>query len=107
VADPANRVELGVLDGAGFSNPVSVIFHALLHPATVEVSTEAVAQHFRTAIRYEQVEEHILDRFMFGLPLIGLRWLATTVGAIHVGQVNAYATYLLLTMLLLLARDWF
>jgi hypothetical protein len=60
VADPANRAELG-LGGAGFSNPVWVIFHALLHPVTVEVSTEAVAQHFRTAIRREQGEEHILN----------------------------------------------
>ena len=34
----------------GFSNPVRVIFDAVLQPASVEDSTEAVAQHFRTAI---------------------------------------------------------
>src|SRR5262249_27412336 len=34
----------------GFSNPVRVIFHALVSPSAPEDSTEAVAQHFRTAI---------------------------------------------------------
>ena len=86
----------------GFSNPVRVIFDALLHPAAMEDSTEAVAQHFRTAIRREQMEVHIVDRFLFGPPLVGLRWLATTVRKLHVGHVNAYAAYVLLTMLLVL-----
>jgi hydrogenase-4 component B len=86
----------------GFSNPVRVIFDALLHPAAMADSTEAVAQHFRTAIRRQQMEVHIVDRFMFGPPLIGLRWLAATVRKIHVGHVNAYAAYVLLTMLLVL-----
>jgi hydrogenase-4 component B len=86
----------------GFSNPVRVIFDALLHPSAMEDSTEAIAQHFRTAIRREQMEVHIVDRFMFGPPLIALRWLATTVRKIHVGHVNAYAAYVLLTMLLVL-----
>jgi hypothetical protein len=36
---------------------------------------------------------------MFAPPSIGLRWLATTVRTIHVGQVNGYATCLLLAIL--------
>jgi hypothetical protein len=34
----------------GFSNPVRVIFEAILQPAAGEDSVEAVARHFRTAI---------------------------------------------------------
>ena len=35
----------------GFSNPVRVIFEAILSPAAGEDNVEAVARHFRTAIR--------------------------------------------------------
>ncbi len=86
----------------GFSNPVRVVFAAVLQPAAVEDSTEAVAQHFRTAIRREQTEVHIVDRFVLGPPVSGLRWLADIVRRMHVGHVNAYAAYVLLTMLLAL-----
>ena len=86
----------------GFSNPVRVIFNAILQPASVEDSTEAVAQHFRTAIRREHDEVHIVDRFVLGPPVSGVRWIASIVRRMHVGHVNAYAAYVLLTMLLVL-----
>ena len=86
----------------GFSNPVRVIFDAILQPAAVEDSTEAVAQHFRTAIRREHSEVHIVDRLVLDPPVTALRWLADIVRRMHVGHVNAYAAYVLLTMLLVL-----
>ena len=86
----------------GFSNPVRVIFGAVLHPAAVEDSTEAVAQHFRTAIRRDQVEAHIVDRLVLDPPVSGLRWLAAIVRKMHVGNVNAYAAYVLVALLLVL-----
>jgi len=86
----------------GFSNPVRVIFDAVLRPATVEDSTEAVAQHFRTAIRRENAEIHIVDRWVLGPPIYGLGRLAQLVRRMHVGHVNAYAAYVLLAMLLVL-----
>ena len=43
----------------GFSNPVRVIFEAILHPAAGEDNTEAVARHFRTAIRREIIPKSI------------------------------------------------
>ena len=86
----------------GFSNPVRVIFGAVLHPAAGEDSTEAVAQHFRTAIRRDQVEAHIVDRWVIDPPVGGLRWLASIVRKMHVGNVNAYAAYVLVTLLLVL-----
>jgi hydrogenase-4 component B len=86
----------------GFSNPVRVIFQAIVSPATIEDNTEAVAQHFRTAIRREQAEVHIVDRFVLDPPIRALGALAAIVPKMHVGQVNAYAAYILLAMLLVL-----
>ena len=82
----------------GFSNPVRVIFAAILRPSTVEDSTEAVAQHFRTAIRREIAEVHIVDRWVLQPPVYGLGRLAQLARRMHVGHVNAYAAYVLLTL---------
>jgi hypothetical protein len=48
----------------GFSNPVRVMFEAVLQPAAGEDSVEAVAQHFRTAIRRSPTDVHIVDRML-------------------------------------------
>jgi hydrogenase-4 component B len=86
----------------GFSNPVRVIFEAILSPAAGEDNVEAVARHFRTAIRRNHAEVHIIDRLVLDPRLIGLRWLASIVRRMHVGHVNAYAAYVLLAMLFVL-----
>jgi hydrogenase-4 component B len=86
----------------GFSNPVRVIFHAVLRPTTVEDSEEAVAQHFRTAITRNHEDVHLIDRMVIQPPLVGLQWLAALVRRMHVGNVNAYAGYVLLTLLVVL-----
>ncbi len=86
----------------GFSNPVRVIFAALLTPAASEESTEAVATHFRTAIRREFTEVHFIDRFILQPPIHALRDVAAFVRRMHVGHVNAYAAYVLLAILVVL-----
>jgi hydrogenase-4 component B len=86
----------------GFSNPVRVVFDAILRPAAVADSTEAVAQHFRTAIKREHTEVHIVDRFILEPPITVLRQLASIARTMHVGHVNAYAAYVLLALLLVL-----
>jgi hydrogenase-4 component B len=86
----------------GFSNPVRVIFGALLKPAESEESTEAVAVHFRTAIKREYTEVHIIDRFVLQPPIMLLRGAAAITRRMHVGHVNAYAAYVLLAMLAVL-----
>ncbi len=86
----------------GFSNPVRVIFAAIMSPATIEDSTEAVAHHFLTAIKREQTEVHIVDRFVIDPPVRVLGWLANQVRRMHRGQVNAYAAYVLLALLVVL-----
>jgi len=86
----------------GFSNPVRVIFAALLTPSASEESTEAVATHFRTAIRREYTEAHIIDRFVLQPPIHALRDIAAFARRMHVGNVNAYAAYVLLAILFVL-----
>ncbi|MGB7090357.1 MAG: proton-conducting transporter membrane subunit [Methylovirgula sp.] len=86
----------------GFSNPVRVVFQAVLHPAAIEDNTEAVARHFRTAIRREYTEVHVVDRFLLRPPVHMLRRVSGVVRKMHVGHVNAYAAYILLTLLLVL-----
>jgi hydrogenase-4 component B len=86
----------------GFSNPVRVIFAALLTPSASEDSTEAVAIHFRTAIRREYTEVHIIDRFVLQPPIHALSVIASFARRMHVGHVNAYAAYVLLAILLVL-----
>lgn len=86
----------------GFSNPVRVIFDALLRPAASEESTEAVAGHFRTAIKREYSEVHIIDRFVLQPPINILRSLAALARRMQVGHVNAYAAYVLIAILVVL-----
>jgi hydrogenase-4 component B len=86
----------------GFSNPVRVIFEAILQPAAGEDNVEAVARHFRTAIRRNYAEVHIVDRLLLYPPVHGLRKLAEFARKMHVGHVNAYAAYVLLAMLFVL-----
>jgi hydrogenase-4 component B len=86
----------------GFSNPVRVIFAALVSPAASEESTTAVAVHFRTAINREYTQVHIIDRFVLQPPISALRDLADFARRMHVGHVNAYAAYVLMALLIVL-----
>ena len=58
-----------------------------------------MAEHFRTAVRREYAEVHIVDRLITGPIIAGTRWLAQTLRMMHVGHVNAYAAYVLLVVL--------
>jgi hydrogenase-4 component B len=86
----------------GFSNPVRVIFEAILQPRAGEDSVEAVAQHFRTAIKRNHVDAHIVDRLALEPLVRSIQRLAAVVRKMHVGNVNAYAAYVLVTTLVVL-----
>jgi len=86
----------------GFSNPVRVIFHAILRPRTVEDSTEAVAEHFRAAVRRVDTETHPGERWFLDPVVAAVRRLANVLRAMHHGQVNAYTGYVLITLLVVL-----
>jgi len=91
----------------GFSNPVRVVFNAVFHPSAPDDTTEVVAEHFRTAVRRSRVEQYLADRVL-AQPLAGWsRSLARTLGRMHHGQLNAYAAYVLLTLLVFLVAGRF
>jgi hypothetical protein len=73
-----------------------------LRPTAGEESAEAIARHFRTAIRREVREEPVVDRLILGPPVDALRSAAALVRRMHVGNVNAYAAYVLIALLVVL-----
>lgn len=90
----------------GFSNPVRVVFKAIFRPATADNAKETVAEHFRTLIRRRPREVHIVDRLFLEPVFAAARWVSRTLAALHNGSVNAYVSYILITLLafLLLGR---
>ena len=90
------------LYGYGVLEPVRVIFEAILQPAAGENSVEAVAKHFRTTIKRNRTEVHIVDRLALDPLIASMGRAAAIVREMHVGNVNAYAAYLLLTILFVL-----
>jgi hypothetical protein len=92
----------------GFSNPVRVIFDAILHPTTAEDTRETVAQHFRTAIRRQREDIYIADRVVIGPLKERARKIASGLAEMHHGRINAYAAYGLLTLVIVLvAVAWY
>jgi hydrogenase-4 component B len=86
----------------GFSNPVRVVFEVILQPRAGEDSVEAVAQHFRTAIKRNHSEAHIVDRLALEPLVLAVQRLASVARKMHVGNVNAYAAYVLVATLVVL-----
>jgi hydrogenase-4 component B len=86
----------------GFSNPVRVIFQAIFRPTIVEDTRETVAEHFRTAIRREREEVHIVDRFVLQPARRTALRLAAGLATMHRGQLNAYITYGVLSLIVVL-----
>jgi hydrogenase-4 component B len=87
----------------GFSNPVRVIFDSIFRPSMVENTRESIAGHFRTAILNGRQETYIVDRLAVHPLIRGARRLGVLMGRIHSARVNAYAGYILITLLLILA----
>ena len=79
----------------GFSNPVRVVFDAVFRPTTVEDTRESVAEHFRTAIRRERAEVHIVDRAVVQPAKDAAMRLARGLAVMHHGRINAYLGYVL------------
>jgi hydrogenase-4 component B len=86
----------------GFSNPVRVIFQAIFRPTIVEDTRETVAEHFRTAIRREREEVHVVDRFVLQPVSRAAIRFANGLATMHQGQLNAYIAYGLLGLLVVL-----
>ncbi len=79
----------------GFSNPVRVVFDAILRPRTVEDTEETVAQHFRVAIRRAREPVYLVDRLFLDVLTAQLMRGARLLARMHRGKVNAYVAYVL------------
>jgi hydrogenase-4 component B len=86
----------------GFSNPVRVVFQAIFRPNIVEDTRDTVGVHFRTAIRRRRDETHLVDRLF--LQPVGdvIGWVARTLAGMHHGKLNAYVSYSLAFLVLIL-----
>ena len=87
----------------GFSNPVRVVFDAILRPRTVEDTEETVAAHFRVAIKRTEEPTHLVDRWVLDVLTRSLGGTAAWLARMHHGRVNAYVAYVLGTLLVFLA----
>ncbi|HUJ15663.1 MAG TPA: proton-conducting transporter membrane subunit [Thermoanaerobaculia bacterium] len=85
----------------GFSNPVRVVFDAVLRPATSD-TRETIAEHFRSAIRHEREEQHVVDRLVMRPLSRAAMAIAGTLARIHHGRLYAYVTYGLAALIIVL-----
>ncbi len=86
----------------GFSNPVRVVFNAILRPETVEDTREAVEGHFRTAIKSEKKVVHIMDRWSLNPATRFIKSISRSLARMHTGNVNTYAVYIFVSLILFL-----
>lgn len=84
----------------GFSNPVRVIFQAILAPRKPVQNEVVVAAHFRTAISRTVEESYALDRWVFE-PLTALAsGAAQGLARMHHGRLNTYVGYAIVSIVL-------
>jgi len=86
----------------GFSNPVRVVFQAIFQPNITEDTRQTVAVHFRTAIHRQREETHVVDRLFLQPVGAAMQWIAGFLAGMHHGRLNAYVTYVLAFLLLVL-----
>ena len=86
----------------GFSNPVRVVFQAIFQPNVTEDTRQTVAVHFRTAIHRQREETHIVDRVFLRPVNAAVQGIAGFLAGMHHGRLNAYVTYVLAFLLLVL-----
>lgn len=86
----------------GFSNPVRVVFQAIFQPNIAEGTRQTVAVHFRTAIHRKREETYVVDRLFLRPIGEAMQRVARLLAGMHNGRLNAYVTYVLAFLLLIL-----
>jgi hydrogenase-4 component B len=86
----------------GFSNPVRVVFQAVFRPKIVEDTRATVGVHFRTAIRRRRDETPLVDRLFLHPVGDAIGWIARSLATMHHGNLNAYVSYSLAFLVLIL-----
>lgn len=86
----------------GFSNPVRVVFQAIFQPNITEDARQTVAVHFRASNHREREETHVVDRIFLEPVGAAVRWIADFLARMHNGRLNAFVTFVLAFLLLIL-----
>ncbi len=83
----------------GFAHPVRVLFETLLRPK-VSNRRQSIARHFRMVIEHRRNEVYLVDRLVLKPVSQASGWIANKLAVMHNGKVNAYALYILITIIL-------
>ncbi|MCK7495968.1 MAG: hypothetical protein MZW92_37210 [Comamonadaceae bacterium] len=83
----------------GFSNPVRVVFQAVLAPRKPTQDEVIVAEHFRTAITRTENEAYVLDRWLFQPLAAATLRIARLLAGMHHGRLNAYVGYAIVSVI--------
>ena len=75
---------------------------ASTNPAARSISRYRSEQHFRVAIRRSHEPVHLVDRLVLNVLATQLTGAARLLARMHHGKVNAYVTYVLGTLIVLL-----
>ncbi len=87
----------------GFSNPIVVIFRAILRPHQPIEQEELLASHFHAAVRREVRESYVVDRLVFYPAGAVAARVSGVLARIHHGKINAYIAYAFLTLLVVVS----
>lgn len=83
----------------GFSNPIVVIFQAILRPYRPVEHEQFLASHFHSAVQREVRESYVVDRLVFYPAATVVQSIAGVLARIHHGKINVYIAYALITLL--------
>ncbi len=83
----------------GFSNPIVVIFRAILRPYQPVEQEEILASHFHAAVRREVRESYVVDRLLFYPASAVVARVSEVLARIHHGKINVYIVYTFVTLL--------
>ncbi len=85
----------------GFAQPVRVVFEMIFRPTVVD-RRKTIAEHFRVSIQQNRKQVHLVDRLVL-YPMANVsQWISSALARMHNGQINTYAAYGLLSLVLFL-----
>lgn len=87
----------------GFSNPIVVIFRAILRPYRPVEQEIFSTSNFHTAVRREIRESYVVDRLVFFPTAAVVHRVAGILARIHHGKINVYMAYALVTLLMVIS----
>jgi len=86
----------------GFSNPIVLVFRAVLRPEQPIEREEMSASNFHKAIRRETRESYVVDRLIFYPSNTAIEAIASLLAKLHHGKINMYMVYAFVTLMVVM-----